>query len=74
MFGFRNDGIPRQLNYVFDKAHTIGVDGKFSHGPNFVISMVDHGLSTAGQGEETCSLHADNCVGKALCLNKMLLN
>ena len=66
MFGFRVDGVPRQLNYLFDEGQSIGEDGKLSHGPNAVISMVHDGLSVAGFGEDSCSLHADNCAGKVL--------
>ena len=40
VLGFRNDGEPRQFNYLFDAAQAIGMDGSLSHGPNAVISMV----------------------------------
>ena len=66
MFGFRVDGVPRQLNYLFDEGQSIGEDGKLSHGPNAVISMVHDGLTVTGFGEDSCSLHADNCAGKVL--------
>ena len=46
------------------------MDGKLSHGQNAVISMVDHGLSVAVYGEESCSFHVDNCVGKIQVFNK----
>lgn len=63
MFGFRSDGEPRQLIYMFDESQSIGVDGKLSHGPNSVISMMHDGFERAGKQEEFCSLHADNCGG-----------
>ena len=75
MFGFRNDGIPHQLIHLFDEGQSIGQDGKLSHGPNAVISMIDHGLGTIGRGEEICSMHADNCAGYTLCsIMKLILH
>lgn len=64
VFGFRSDGEPRQLLYLFDEGQSIGIDGKNAHGPDAVISMVHHGLESLGKGERTCVLHADNCAGK----------
>jgi hypothetical protein len=67
VFGVRLDGIPRQFNYLVDEDETLGKDGKEAHGPDSVISMVDHSLGKYGYGEQDCVVHADNCCGKLLC-------
>ena len=72
MFGFRDDGIPRQYNYLIDESQTMKADGKGIHGPDAVISMVDHALTNYSHGERTVYLHADNCGG--LCLHITILN
>ena len=64
VFGFRNDSASQQLNYLIDEDQTIGQDGKQTHGPNAVISMVDNGLTRCSFGEPTFKLHADNCGGE----------
>lgn len=64
IFGFRVDDIPTQYNYLIGENETLGLDGTGSHGPNTVISLVHHGLSTYGYGEKECLLHADNCAGQ----------
>jgi hypothetical protein len=63
IFGFRVDGLPKQLNFLIDESETMGVDGSQSHGPNTVISMVDWALQTYCAGETSCGIHADNCPG-----------
>jgi len=63
IFGFRIDGIPKQLNFLIDENETIGKDGASSHGPDAVISMIDWALSEHGSGEGKCAMHADNCPG-----------
>ena len=64
LFGFRDDGIPQQLNFLLDEQETMGQDGSKTHGPNAVISMVDHGLNRYADAGTACALHADNCPGK----------
>ena len=43
---------------------TIGHDGSQLHGPNAVISMLDHALTFYGYGEKGAVMHCDNCGGK----------
>ena len=64
IFGVRIDGSGKQLNFLLDEADTIGSDGTKAHGPNTVISLVDHVLNTIGRGETTFAVHADNCPGE----------
>ena len=63
IFGFRIDGIPKQLNFLIDENETIGKDGASSHGPDAVISMIDWALTEHGSSERKCAMHADNCPG-----------
>ncbi|XP_070543678.1 uncharacterized protein [Ptychodera flava] len=62
-FGVCNEALKFQINYLFDETDSISVDGKKSHGPNNVISMLDHFFSHYSLGEVECKLHADNCGG-----------
>ncbi|XP_053379714.1 uncharacterized protein LOC123532084 [Mercenaria mercenaria] len=64
LFGFRIDGIPRQLNFLIDEDQTIGSDGKDTHGPNAVLSMLDWALQTYGSNKPRFSIHSDNCPGQ----------
>ncbi|XP_078337908.1 uncharacterized protein LOC144626782 [Crassostrea virginica] len=64
LFGVRLDGLSMQMNYMIDEDETIGPDGSLAHGPNSVISMIQHAFQTYGLGELDCSLHADNCGGQ----------
>ncbi|XP_053392666.1 uncharacterized protein LOC123542687 [Mercenaria mercenaria] len=61
IFGFRADGY-KQYNYLIDEDQTI--DGQNVHGPDSVISMIDHAFHTFGTGETECGIHADNCFGQ----------
>ena len=61
VFGFRNDSVSQQLNYLINKDQTIWQDGKQTHELNAVISMVDNGLKSCSFEEPTFKLHADNC-------------
>jgi len=63
IFGYRINGIPKQLNFLFDENETIGKDGASSHWPEAVISMIDWALSVHGSSERKCAMHADNCPG-----------
>ena len=36
LFGFRIDGIPKQLNFLMDENESIGKDGPSIQGPNAV--------------------------------------
>ena len=40
-----------------------GQDGSQVHGPNSVISMLDHALTFHGYGEKGAVMHCDNCGG-----------
>ena len=64
IFGVNLEAFPRQINYLIDEADTIGFDGKNSHGPNSVASLLHHFFATYGLGERECFLHADNCAGQ----------
>ena len=54
-----------QINYLLDEDQTFGEDGKGSHGPNTVISLLDHALGKYGLGEKNAKMHSDNCCGKS---------
>jgi len=47
-FGFRIDGIPEQLNFLFDENKTIGKDVTMTHCLNSVLSMIDWTMQTHG--------------------------
>ena len=64
LFGICNDNTKLQHNYLIDESETIGKDGTKSHGPNAVLSMLDHYFSNHGLKESQCHCHADNCVGQ----------
>ena len=64
IFGVRVDSIPCQLNFLIDEDQTLGLDGKKTHGPDAVISMLDWALQSYESDAETCAIHADNCPGK----------
>ena len=70
IFGFRIDGIPKQLNFLIDENETIGRDGTQTSGPNSIISMIDWALEKYRGTERKCTFHADNCPGKitGMCL------
>ncbi|XP_053389671.1 uncharacterized protein LOC128552653 [Mercenaria mercenaria] len=63
IFGYRVDG-DKQYNFLIDENETIGRDGQLVHGPDAVISMLDHAFANYSLGENECSLHADNCFGQ----------
>ena len=63
IFGVRVDSIPRQLNFLIDEDQSIGMDGKTTHGPDAVLSMLDWALQNYESDADTCSIHADNCPG-----------
>lgn len=64
LFGICNDGNKQQVNYLFSESESIGPNGSKAHGPNAVISMIHHYLELHSLHEESCHLHADNCVGQ----------
>ena len=64
IFGVCDEAKPLQTNYLIDENETIGADGSRTHGPNAVISMLDHYLLANSHGEIGCHLHADNAVGQ----------
>ncbi|XP_053375897.1 uncharacterized protein LOC123531691 [Mercenaria mercenaria] len=63
IFGFRVDGCC-QYNYLISENEILGRDGQLAHGPDSVISMLDHAFHSYGSGENDCSIHADNCFGQ----------
>ena len=64
LFGICNDGTKLQTNYLYDESQCIGLNGTNVHGPDAVISMLDHYFDTHSLNEPICHLHADNCVGQ----------
>ena len=46
IFGFRIDGIPEQLNFLFDGNKTIGKDVTMTHCLNSVLPMIDWTMQT----------------------------
>ena len=48
LFGFRIDGIPEQLNFLFDENKTIGKDVTMTHCLNSVLPMIDWAMQTHG--------------------------
>ncbi|XP_065195728.1 uncharacterized protein LOC135827131 [Sycon ciliatum] len=64
LFGVCCEAQPRQINYLLDETDTIGCDGKRSHNPNTVASLLHHYFQVHGLHEEECVLHADNCAGQ----------
>ena len=63
IFGIIIEGLPVQYNYLVDEAQTIGADGGSAHGPNSVISLLDHCLTHHGFSEKRAVFNADNCGG-----------
>ncbi|XP_060600079.1 uncharacterized protein LOC132753609 isoform X1 [Ruditapes philippinarum] len=64
IFGVRLDGMPHQLNFLIDEDQTIGPDGKGTHGPDAVLSMVDWTLQNHANQTPALSIHSDNCPGQ----------
>ena len=64
LFGVNSEAIPKQVNYLLGENDTIGEDGKKSHNPNTVVSLLHHFFDCYGHGEKECFLHADNCAGQ----------
>lgn len=62
IFGFRKSG-DKQLNFIIDENETPGKDGKMTHGPNAVLSMIDWALETTSTPSKSFIIHADNCPG-----------
>jgi len=69
LFGFRISG-GQQLNFLVDETDTIGEDGKLSHGPDSVISMIHWALESRPPST-SFAIHADNCPGT---LNAFMYN
>ncbi|XP_052806316.1 uncharacterized protein LOC128235542 [Mya arenaria] len=63
IFGFRISA-GKQLNFLIDEAEAMGKDGKETHGPNAVLSMIDYALESHCVPVETFTIHADNCPGQ----------
>lgn len=68
VFGVAMEGQHKQYNFMFDEDQSIGQDGKLSHGPNAVLSMLDSCFSMFGLGEQRCQIHCDNCGGESSAL------
>jgi len=58
IFGVMCEALPRQVNYLIDKASDVG------KGANTAISNVHHYFQNHGLGEMRVHLHADNCAGQ----------
>ena len=52
------EGVPQQVNYLIDEGMAT------SKGSDAVISYLHHFLGTYGLGEESVTLHCDNCSGQ----------
>ena len=63
-FGICCEAAKKQVNLLFHEGDSIGTDGKKSHGPNNVISMLHHYLCNFSLGEKKAVFHADNCGGQ----------
>ena len=64
IFGICCDSNSKQINYLIDEDNSIGPNASQTHGPNSVISMLDHYFSNHALNESDCHLHCDNCVGQ----------
>ena len=64
LFGICEEAKKRQTYYVYHEGECIGEDGGKAHGPNSVISMLDHHLEVNCPGYRSITLHADNCVAQ----------
>ncbi|KAH3836625.1 hypothetical protein DPMN_109996 [Dreissena polymorpha] len=62
IFSFCKSG-DKQLNFLIDENETPGKDGKMTHGPNAVLSMIDWALETTSNPSRSFIIHADNCPG-----------
>ena len=58
IFVFRIDGIPEQLNLLFDENKTTMTNCLIS-----VLSMIDWTMQIHGANYLTCMIHAANCPG-----------
>lgn len=58
IFGVMCEAVPRQVNYLIDKAAAVG------KGANATISSVHHFFVRHGLGETDVHLNADNCAGQ----------
>ena len=63
LFDVCNEAAHKQTNFIFHEGESIGADGKKSHGPNAVVSMLNYELENDSPGADL-HLHADNCVGQ----------
>ena len=62
-FGICCEAVKKQVNFLFSEGDSTGTDGKKSHGPNNVLSMLHHFLCNFSLGEKNAVFHADNCGG-----------
>lgn len=67
LFDVNAEAVPKQVNYLIDESQTIGVDGKKSHGPNTVISLLDHFLKRMGKVKRNVFVMLTTVVGKTKC-------
>lgn len=58
IFGVCCEGIPWQVNFLVDEAHSAG------KGSNCVVSYLHYFFESFGLGETTVHLHCDNCAGQ----------
>ena len=58
IFGVCCEGIPRQVNFLIDEAHSI------TKGSNAVVSYLHYFFDNYGLGETHVHLHCDNCSGQ----------
>lgn len=55
VFGICCDSNRKQINYLIDEDNSIGVNGANTHGPNSVISMLDHYFTKSCSRKEKVS-------------------
>ena len=64
LFGVCNEAARQQRNYLFHKGQCIGQDGRKSHGPNSVLSILNDYIANSGEVGDSIYLHTGNCVGQ----------
>ncbi|GAV05808.1 hypothetical protein RvY_15883 [Ramazzottius varieornatus] len=64
LFSLEDPARQHFIYYLADETETIGLDGKESHGPYAVISMVDYYLKKHDHGEKVLVVYCDNCAGQ----------
>ncbi|GAU93652.1 hypothetical protein RvY_05557 [Ramazzottius varieornatus] len=64
IFGLVDESNSRVYYFFMNESNCIGLDGKNSHSPNSVLSMLDFFLKQSDNGERNLCIYADNCTGQ----------